>query len=343
MVRPNDSSASLQEQYPLPPGCEQRYFREGDEESMLEVLDKAFDGWPKIEISVPPIEHLRWKLRMHDAALRSHIVAVIDGRCIALRPLWAPPVKVDSNVFLGRHAVDRAVLPEFQRHGMMAAMEVRMPSTWAERFDLTLSLRVNWQRINLTPGNSHPRKLHVVACSLAAPPPAPEAPVDWALRHIEGFDDRFDNFWAEASAPYRVMVARTKEHLNYRFGDRRAGNYRIVVAEHAGRVLGYVITTARQRIGHIADVLVLPGRHDVLESLLEEAVSRLRQEGKTSLECWRLPYHPYIPTLEKFRFDEPKRTETVNLRSLKGRDLEFAFFEDPKEPAHFMAGDTDLV
>ena len=37
MVRSNDSSASLQEQYPLPPGCEQRYFQAGDEEGMLNL------------------------------------------------------------------------------------------------------------------------------------------------------------------------------------------------------------------------------------------------------------------------------------------------------------------
>lgn len=343
MARPDDSTASLQEQYPLPSGCELRYFREGDEEGMLEVLDKAFDGWPRIEISVPPIDHLRWKLRMHEAALRSHIVAVIGDRCIAVRPLWAPPVKVDDGMFLGRHAIDRAVLPEFQHQHMMPAMEVRMPSTWAERFDLTLSLRIGWQRINLTPGHAHPRKLDVVACSLDASPPAPEAPVDWVLRPIETFDQRFDDFWSEASRPYRVMVARTKAHLNYRFADRRAGKYRMVVAEHDGRVLGYIITTARQRTGYIADALVLPGRHDVLESLLVDAVRCLRDEGKTSLECWRFPYHPYVPTLERLSFSEPRRTETVNLRSLKGRDLEFAFFEDQKEPAHIMAGDTDMV
>ena len=342
-VRPNAPSATLQEQYPLPPGCEQRYFREGDEESMLDVLDKAFDGWPKVELSVPPIEHLRWKLRMHEAALRSHIVAVIDGRCIAVRPLWAPPVKVDDNVLLGRHAIDRAVLPEFQRHGMMAALEVRMPPRWAERFDLTLSLRSNWQRINLTPGQSHPRKLDVVACSLDAPPPVAVIPGDLTLRSIDTFDDRFDDFWAEASVPYRVMVARTAQHLNYRFGDRRAGNYRIVVAEREGRVLGYVITTARERTGYIADALVLPGRNDVLESLLADAVSHLRMDGKASVECWRFPYHPYVPSLEKLGFHEPRRTETLNLRSLNGRDREFEFFEEPKEPVHYMAGDTDLV
>jgi hypothetical protein len=61
------------------------------------------------------------------------------------------------------------------------------------------------------------------------------------------------------------------------------------------------------------------------------------------LEFWRFPYHPYIPALQKLGFDEPKRTEGVNFRSLQGRDAEFSFFVDQKQPAHFMPGDMDIV
>jgi hypothetical protein len=332
----------LLSQYPLPAGCTLRYFRDGDEEGMLDVLERAFDGWPKVELSVRPIEHLRWKLRSHEVALRSHIVAVLDGRIIAVRPLWAARVKVDDRVLLGRQPIDRAVLPAFQNQQMMPAMEARMPSAWAERFDVTLSLRISWQRLNLTPGHAHRRTIDIVARSLSIPPP-PEAQVDWTLPRVETFDERFDDFWSEASRPYRMIVARTKEYLNYRYADRRAGNYSIVLAEAGGQVLGYIISTASQGIGRIADVLVLPQRLDVLESLLADAVRRLRDEGKTSLECWRFAYHPYAATLDKLGFDEPKRAKGINFKSLKGLDEEIAFFVDPKSAVHIMAGDTDLV
>ena len=90
-------------------------------------------------------------------------------------------------------------------------------------------------------------------------------------------------------------------------------------------------------------MLVLPERLDVLESLLADAVRRLRAEGNTSLECWRFAYHPYVPVLEKLGFNKPRRTHGLNLQSLNGRDDEVAFFADPKASLHFSAGDTDLV
>jgi hypothetical protein len=218
-----------------------------------------------------------------------------------------------------------------------------MPDTWFQRFDVTYSIRIHWQRINLTPGHNYIRPIDVVARSLDAPAPTTNEAKDVVLRPVETFDERFDDLWKEASRPFRVVVARTSERLNYRFADRRAGIYRMVTAEQDGRLLGYSITTSRMEIGYLADALVLPERLDALEMLLANAIGYLRSEGKTSVEFWRFPYHPYIPVLERLGFDEPKRTEGVNFRSLQGRDQELAFFADQKQPAHLTPGDTDLV
>ena len=56
-------------QYPLPPGCIDRTYEAGDDQSLLDLLDRAFGGWPKRHVSVPPIDHLRWKLSSHPYAL----------------------------------------------------------------------------------------------------------------------------------------------------------------------------------------------------------------------------------------------------------------------------------
>ncbi len=136
---------------------------------------------------------------------------------------------------------------------------------------------------------------------------------------------------------------RTADRLNYRFADPRAGDYTIVVAEQGDRVLGYIIYTSWKQTGHVADVLVLPERYDVLESLLVYALEELRCGGNTSAECWRFMYHPYRPVLERLGFDQPRRSQGTTLHSLQGHDDELAFFADPKSAVHIMAGDTDLV
>jgi hypothetical protein len=336
------ASAAAQLQYPLPPGCTARFVRPGDEEAILHLLERAFGGWPKKDLLVPPIEHLRWKLSSHEKALWLHTVAELDGRIIACRPFLARYLKLDNQVVLARTAVDRATLPEFQRQNIMNAMEVRLPHEWVEKFDVILSLRNNWQSVHANPGANNRRTIDVVTRKLDGSLPRDES-VDWSLRRVAAFDERIDAFWRQASRPYRVAIARTMSYLNYRYADQRAGNYTIVLAERDDLILGYIITTAWQGTGHIADALVLPERLDVLESLLVDAVARARAVGNTSLECWRFPYHPYVPVSEKVGFDKPRRTHGLNLQSLHGQDNDVAFFADPRERAHFSAGDTDLV
>jgi hypothetical protein len=326
----------------LPPDCVDRFYEERDDQGLLDLFTRAFDGWPKRELSVPPIEHLRWKLRSHPLALRSHIVAELGGRIIAGRPIWVALVKVDSRLLLARSGVDRAVLPEFQRQRVMTALEVRMPLEWNQRFDLVLGLRNNWESVYVSPGTKYRRFIDVMTRPLDVDPP-PSPACAWTVRSVPAFDARCDGFWREASQPYRMAVARTKDYLNYRYADRRAGNYSITIAEQDQRLLGYIVSCAWQQTGHIADLLVLPDRLDVLESLVANAVRRLRDQGKSSVECWQFAYHPYRPVLEKLGFDKPRRKHRLALQSTKGLDDELAFFADPKALVHLTAGDTDLV
>jgi hypothetical protein len=39
-----------------------RFYRPGDDQGILDLLVATFGAWPKHEITVPAIDHLRWKL-----------------------------------------------------------------------------------------------------------------------------------------------------------------------------------------------------------------------------------------------------------------------------------------
>lgn len=327
----------------LPAGCTLRFFQEGDEEPLLALLNAAFNGsWPRRKISVPPLEHLRWKLRSHDLAANLHVIAEQDGRIIAARPMWASPLKIDSRILLSHLTVDLAVLPEFQRHRVMTAMKARTPPERVDLFDVAVGVSNNRQSMNFIPGTSHERNIDVVVCPLDAEVPT-IASAEWTIRRVDAFDRRVDDLWREASRSFRAIFVRTADRLNYRFADPRAGNYAIAIAEQGDRILGYIIYSSWQETGQIADVFVLPERLDVLESLLAYAIGQLRCEGNASAECWRFMYHPYRPVLEKLGFDQPRRTPRISMQWLNGQDDEMAFFADPKSAVHIMAGDTDLV
>ena len=99
-----------------------RLYRTDDDERALALLTAAFDGWPKVEIAVDPIEHLRWKLHSADDAHRYHAVAEAGARIIGFRAFFVQRVKLRGRVVRARQSFDEAVHPEFQRRGAMEGM-----------------------------------------------------------------------------------------------------------------------------------------------------------------------------------------------------------------------------
>ena len=265
----------------------------------------------------------------------------LDGRIIACRSMWVTHLKVDDRVVLNRLPIDRAVLPEMQRHHVMSAMEARTPREWFDQFGVIVGLSTNWQSINFIAGIPHRRGIDVVARRLEGDVNA-AAVGECTIRRVDAFDDRVDGLWRDASSEFRLVFVRSKESLNYRYADPRAGDYSIAIAEAGDRLLGYVVYASWLGTGQIADLLVLLGHDDVLVALLAQALDQLRQTGCASVECWRDIHHPYGSVLDKLGFDHARRRQGITVHWLRGPD-DLTFFEQPTSAVHIMAGDTDLV
>ena len=61
-----------------------RNAREADWPQMVDLLFRAFHRWPAFELSVPPLEHLRWKARSDPMTPRHQWVTEVDGRIVAM-------------------------------------------------------------------------------------------------------------------------------------------------------------------------------------------------------------------------------------------------------------------
>lgn len=59
-----------------------RFYRPTDDAAIVNVLTSAFDGWPKVAVSVPAADHLRWKLDNHPHARNQSLVAEVDGQIV---------------------------------------------------------------------------------------------------------------------------------------------------------------------------------------------------------------------------------------------------------------------
>jgi hypothetical protein len=136
---------------------------------------------------------------------------------------------------------------------------------------------------------------------------------------------------------------RSAERLNWRFADQRAGDFEILAVTEGEGLAGYAVIAARGRHGWVADVLALPGRRDVLDGLVGEAVRRLLAAGAVRIRAWLPGRHPFRPAFRAAGFVAVRRvnlmyaplgaTSEATLEPLARKDLRF----------HFMAGDADVV
>lgn len=315
-----------------------REYRDSDAEELLEVLRAAFGQWPQREITVPALDHLRWKLGSHRSA--RHMIVERDARIVAFSGMWVCPLETDGRSVLCRYSVDRAVVPEMQGLRVMTAMDAQMPKGLLGPFDVIVGVSNKWQSVNFVPGSRHHRIINVVTRDAYGDIDARED-LGWRSRTIDTFDERIDGLWRAASSTFRQATERTQHWLNYRFADPRAGNYRVRIAETGDEILGYIISSAFQGEGRIVDMLVRPGRHDVLVYLLLHAIADLRAIGCDQVECWRDLHHPYSAVMDELGF-RPRRNLRITFHSQRTMN-DLAFIDDSRVPVHFMAGDTDLA
>jgi hypothetical protein len=83
------------------------------------------------------------------------------------------------------------------------------------------------------------------------------------LHVLDGFDDRFDDFWARVQDKYPVMVIRDRCYLAWRFAGISGRQYRILVVQVGDEVIGYIVlrcVTIREiPTGLVMDLLVEAG------------------------------------------------------------------------------------
>jgi GNAT superfamily N-acetyltransferase len=332
----------------VPEGCVLRFYQEVDDERLAGLLGEAFPRWPGVDIATPAIEYLRWKLRSRPDAPRYHVVAELRSRIIACRFFILQNVKFGEKVLAVRQGVDTAVHPAFQGRGLMTALTYPMPERLRE-FDADFSVRSGVEAmeraIRYDERKNFYASVDVLRCKLDVTTRTSRDATSsaWSIRSAARFDERVRQFMIEASAPFWLIVERTPEYLNWRFADDRAGGFTIRLAEAEGRMLGYLVLRMSGSRGYIADLLALPGRDDVVASLVADALDLFRSSGVSSVECWATRNHPYRQVLHQHGFDEKRRTMQFYCQPMRVADEVVEPFGGRDAVMHLVSGDTDLV
>ena len=364
------------------PGARIRNADEADVPQMVEVLLRAFRGWPAFEIEVPAVEHLRWKMRSDPMAPRNQWVTEVDGRIAGLSLAIVRRVRMRGQDYLVRDGVDAAVDPGYQGRRLYSSMADELESTpQTAEFDLGCGYVTNrkmWHQrsrkgrkplanpiqVLLKPyraraivarrrekyGGRLPAPLAVLRIELERTlnrlghwPYRRRGRCDWSISTLERFDDRIEGFFDEAARPFDFVVVRTRDSMNWRYGDPAAGRFTVRAAEQKGKLLGYLVFKIAEGAGQIGDLLALPGRTDVVRSLVEDALGFFREAGVELVTCWMISRHPYNGILRRYGFIDSRRDAGFSCYPLKPDSPDVDFVDDPRARIHLTQGDSDWI
>ncbi|MCK9485668.1 MAG: hypothetical protein M0R73_03055 [Dehalococcoidia bacterium] len=165
----------------------------------------------------------------------------------------------------------------------------------------------------------------------------------WTIRTVDAFDQRIEAFFTDAATQFDLIQVRNQRFLNYRYADRRAGPFTIRLAEAEGQILGYSVVRATSDSGVLADLLALPGREDVADALIKDALTLARQAGAPSVRTWMMRHHPYHRLLVHAGFMQNQSIVEPGYEAKHMDPVELEFLADPQARVHIVIGDTDHV
>ena len=367
--------------YNLKGECEVRPYRSGDEGEIVELLQLVFDGWPKIDLGCSALDHWKWKYRDNPTGECLVNVCVDGGKIIGVRHSIPQRIWMAGRLFYSTYTGDAAVHPEYQGMGVLTKMRIFIEE-FRKKFGFTyvywvtsnpviiesssrkfhvfphpivnlvrildideqlraMPLKHGW----LTKLGYHAAKmLNDVKISVGGS----KTTSDTSISTIKNFDTRIDEFWRQVSAHCRYTVDRSREYLNWRYLDPRGGDFVVNIAVEDERITGYsVLRINRLRedypVGFVVDLISLPDRLDVVDSLASNAVHFFDERKINIINYQLVKNHPYEKVFKSHGFLD-SGIQLQYFCEPSGADEEFnKLKESPADRLYYSYGDIDSL
>jgi hypothetical protein len=176
-------------------------------------------------------------------------------------------------------------------------------------------------------------------------------PKNTIFKEITRFDDRINTFYDKVKPHYNFIVERTKDHVNWRYCDKRGGDYKVWIAEKGDEVVGYLVLRINRidkdyPLGYIMDLLALNNRGDVAEYLVKFAVDYFDEMRVNVVHAQIIGGHPYERILGKYGLLDSRTKHNLLYRVINehalGGDLE-RFVKSPPAMLHYTHGEGDSI
>jgi hypothetical protein len=321
-----------------------RLYRPGDEAGIADLLQGTFGVWPKVDTSVSANEHIRWKLSSDVDSRRFQVVAEAGGEVVGCRLFFLSWFRVRGERLRCRQGFDLAVQSNYQGRGVLNDMWSFARHHFDDKNDFNFGVGDHPAALHMRVAQGNiviQNKVQVLSRDLSAFSGTSSNQID--VLEVDCFDEQTNMLFESCVPAFDFIRERSSRYLNWRFADKRAGRFTKLAAIEAHQLLGYVVLTKAQHVGVVADMLVLPGRQDVLGALLQAALRRFVEAGCLSADCWTPTVHPDRSSLIQHGFSRKKRGIHLSYRYLRAPPTKLEFLSNHQASVHIMAADTDLV
>jgi hypothetical protein len=355
-----------------------RPYQPSDAAQVLEVLRSAYGVWPRFDIDVDAVDHLRWQLESPAGSGESaNWVAAAGDRLASIHVGYPRKGQLNGREISLWFGADSATASDFQGHGLYTSLRER----WLEDARLSHDLfatspvnpvvirRLDREELSVSLGN--PIRLRVKV--LDAKKLARASHTGRGIRNlklvrvlafevlklfglvkrrlmagryhgveahrIDRFDERVDALWSEVRRSFDFVLERRADFLNWRYCDRRAGDYAVFVCEEDGKLLGYGAVKVSQDRAYLDDLCVSPGRDDIVSGLISAAEACARQRGAAALHCQMVRVHPFNRVLADHGFVDARLTFNFVCMPLRVDLGEVAVLQRPDAALHLTGGD----
>jgi GNAT superfamily N-acetyltransferase len=356
----------VQENYQL------RNIQERDTDYIIELLELCYGQWPNYDLPISQNEHFKWK--WSDSPFGStFLVSTQNDKIVGCSGLRFNYVYINGKRVKCHLGGEAAVHPEHRRKGLHSSMfNKRIENakkngsllhtgiTYNPILTKTASSRGlfkfphmidNWVYIwnPLSQGNlSLLKKIGAVTLKIVQGLSAsiPVSPSNLEIREIDKFDRSIDFFWEKSKEFYCFVFEKSREYLNWRYCDPRAGFFQALVAIYDDEVIGYSVCNygnLEKKQGRIADFMVLPGQEWIQSNLLLSSLDFLKSKGMETVQAWLPNGNIFVNCFESNGFIKYDQRASIQISPFSEEITVEKIGECPSNRVLYHIGDTDII
>ena len=360
-----------------------RSYAEGDDEKIVTMLRAVFNRWPRHDLDVTPLDHWRWKYSNKYLKEKLITVAEKDDRVIGCLHSIPMKTKMHDYSFRGLLGGDAAVHADYRRRGVRNLMSKHIAQNRVDAgIDFVFTVTSNPVVVEMLSKDREQLPFKVINMTRirdidlqlrAMPVPNPNIirlgfttlkTVNLVKTLVRGGKENIDlepqtsgedflslvePFWEKVKSGYEFIVERDSSFIDWRYLDKRGGNFYVTYLSEDSELLGYLVSTVNKvnpdyPLGYIVDMMALPDRLDVANALVEDAMRGFDRMDVNIINVLAVKGAPYERVFSRHGFlDSRVQVHIFHTEYNDKESLVESFNNLNPLKCHFSYGDIDSL